>query len=402
MESVRIFSDTGKVAHGSEAHEQPGGGAGNQQGGRASHDGEQSIFDEELSHEAGTADAEGLADGDLTAAAGAAGQKQVGDIGAGDEQNHSDYAHQEHDHGGEHAAAAIPPDGNELGAGIVFRMGELARELRGDGGELGLGLPRRDTGGEAGVAAQPVVAPREAARAIHRLAHGGRQVHLEGESEDGALETFGGDADDGEVAIVQADLAADQIRVGGESLLPEAMAHHDDRVPSGIFVLFRLEEAAGGGLNSEGTEIVGGDEHPPDALGTRSFTHADGAHAGDADAGDCARAAPGIDVIGPGEGDLTAVGAVPADGHQAARIDCGQGIEDHGIEPAEDGGIGPDSEGESENRGERKSWAFAQLTHAVAYIGAQAVEAHIHLREGRIRWDSAPSSGILGNSGTGG
>jgi hypothetical protein len=50
-------------------------------------------------------------------------------------------------------------------------------------------------------------------------------------------------ADDGEAAVVQRDIAADDLRVGAELTLPEAVAEHGDVVTAQLLV-FRREEAA--------------------------------------------------------------------------------------------------------------------------------------------------------------
>ena len=82
---------------------------------RAAESGEQQRFCEELTDEARTPGAECLADGELASAGGGASKQQVGDVGAGDQQNDAAEGH-------EH----------------LERLRELAAELRetgGDGGE---------------------------------------------------------------------------------------------------------------------------------------------------------------------------------------------------------------------------------------------------------------------------
>jgi hypothetical protein len=56
--------------------------------------GQQDAFGEELADDASASGADGDADGDLPAACHGAGQQQVGDVGAGDQQHETDRAHQ--------------------------------------------------------------------------------------------------------------------------------------------------------------------------------------------------------------------------------------------------------------------------------------------------------------------
>ena len=123
-------------------------GLGHQQAENAAEDSDQDAFGEELADEAGPAGAEGGADGDFFLASGGAGEQEVGDVGAGDEQHEADRAEQH-----EHGAADIAydhfldaDDGHAEGAvPLAFDA-----HATGDGVDFGLGLLDRDAGLEAG------------------------------------------------------------------------------------------------------------------------------------------------------------------------------------------------------------------------------------------------------------
>ena len=72
--------------------EQVGGPPGEQESERAAGRGEQYGFDEKLAHQAAASGAQCQAEGDLLLTAAGAAEEQVGDVGAGDEQQKGDGA----------------------------------------------------------------------------------------------------------------------------------------------------------------------------------------------------------------------------------------------------------------------------------------------------------------------
>ncbi len=71
------------------------GPLGDEEAGGAAHDGEQKAFGQQLADDAQAARAQRGADGDFLFAGGGAREQQVGDVGAGDQQNQRDRAEQD-------------------------------------------------------------------------------------------------------------------------------------------------------------------------------------------------------------------------------------------------------------------------------------------------------------------
>ncbi len=80
--------------------------------------------------------------------------------------------------------------------------------------------------------------------------------------------------DDGEGHAIDADGGAEDGKVGGEALAPEARAEHDDRSRDGGVVLLGPEETSGRRANAEDVEVVPGDELSPDTIRRRSVGEA--------------------------------------------------------------------------------------------------------------------------------
>ena len=100
----------------------------------------------------------------------------------------------------------------------------------------------------------------------NRLLHDGRHPQLKAQPEHGALEWFGRDAHDRKILFVEADLPTHDSSVPAESGLPQMVADHRHRVSAGILIFVGGETAAHHGGDSHRLEIIGGHQHPPDAL----------------------------------------------------------------------------------------------------------------------------------------
>ena len=74
------------AAVGDHAQKEAVGDRGQRDAERAAGEGENKAFGEQLANDAGASRSESLADGEFAGARGGAGEQQVGDVGAGDEQ----------------------------------------------------------------------------------------------------------------------------------------------------------------------------------------------------------------------------------------------------------------------------------------------------------------------------
>ena len=90
----RKIENDGRVAGGEEADEQTAGPLCEQDTQRRAQRGKQQAFGEQLADQAGAAGSDRHADGDFLATDGGAGDQEIGDIGASDEQHHADDDHQ--------------------------------------------------------------------------------------------------------------------------------------------------------------------------------------------------------------------------------------------------------------------------------------------------------------------
>ena len=103
----------------------------------AAGEGEHEALGEQLANDAGATSAHGGADGELALAAGGTDQEQVGDIGAGDEQNEADGSEQNQQRGASagndgvaqrlHAEAGLGIGIGSSGGGIPGRRASSAR-----------------------------------------------------------------------------------------------------------------------------------------------------------------------------------------------------------------------------------------------------------------------------------
>jgi hypothetical protein len=95
-------------------HDQDGR-LGNAESCSAAEDREQGAFGEELAYQPLPSSAQGGADGDLLVASGGAREQQVGDVGAGDQQNQRDGAEQ-HQQGAADIADHVLPQADQVHA----------------------------------------------------------------------------------------------------------------------------------------------------------------------------------------------------------------------------------------------------------------------------------------------
>ena len=237
--------------------ESRGGAPGNENAEESAGGAQHDALGEQQPDHAGAGGADGGADGDFSFARHRAGEKQVGDIGADDQQNASDRAHQDVDGsartGYELVLQRDDPDKRPRAQGEE-RIGELAVEALGDHLEIGAGLTQGDSWFQAADYRQ-----------IGKGAAGNRAggVHGIGQPERGAVglriyELRRQHADHGVRSPVEEDSHAHDIGPGAQVAAPERIADEGDGISAG-FALIGLEVAAEAGLNAEHGKELGRD-----------------------------------------------------------------------------------------------------------------------------------------------
>ena len=106
---------------------------------------EQGALDQQLPDHPGPAGAERESDGDLARAFGGAGEEQVGDVGAGDEQHEPHSAEQREEHDPDRTTVESLIEGQDLGVDILVRIGILRLQLLRESAQLDLGLGSGDS-----------------------------------------------------------------------------------------------------------------------------------------------------------------------------------------------------------------------------------------------------------------
>ena len=198
------------------------------------------------------------------------------------------------------------------------------------------------------------------------------------------------DAYDGEGDVIEFDGAADDVARAAEGALPVTVIEDGDG-RGGRSVVARLQHAAGGGWHAHGAEKITRDDLAADDAG--------GAVAGEVEAAGVGERGDSGEGVGLGDGakhwlgegaaggigdagreirgaitgghvtvNIGSVARVPAEDDELLGIFDGQGAEHHGVNQAEDSGIGSDAERESENDDDGEAGREAQHAQAVADV----------------------------------
>ena len=307
-----------------------------------------------------------------------AGKQQIGDVGADDEQDKNADAHEnaqgadeqalgamrrlpERQQRGGHAFADVGVgDGHAVGEGLGFS----ARLLEGDAW-----LQARDAEHVAVVA----VAEHPLFDAVERgLLHVGNP-EIEGGDRNGAVKRGCGDADDGELVLIDLDGAADDGGVGVEVRAPETIADDDDGKFAGGVSEFRgQKEAAEFGLDAENGEEISGDELAPYAFSVLFTADAEGGGVRDGDAVKKLEAIAKVNEVRVGVRDPLAVRGDGFKDHEAVGIgDAAEGLEQNRVDPGESGGGGADADGKRQHGHGRECGIAGHHAQAVAEVVEQ-------------------------------
>jgi hypothetical protein len=200
-----------------------------------------------LCDQAGTAGADGEANGNFVLAACGASQEKIGEIDASDEKNEADSGEQDQEFG-----AKISDDvllgGNEAerpACGGRILVGELARELSDERVELSLRLGDGKSGFEAphGAGKKSSGADYRSGKRRGAIAGCGPQVDISTERATRMAEAGRHDADDGVEIIVYANFSAEDLRIGSEGATPERITDDDAKREAGLSVVGRKDAA---------------------------------------------------------------------------------------------------------------------------------------------------------------
>jgi hypothetical protein len=219
-------------------------------------------FGQQLPHDAPPAGAERRAQGDLAPARGAAGQQQVRDVAARDEQHHPDRGEQHEEPRLVVADEAVSERRRRV-AQLAGILRKVVTEPYRDGLELLLRLLRRRARLQSPVDAEVVLVVQDFLR--RRKRDRGPQLFAVGRE----IERLRHDARDQVAGAVHPGRAADDRGVAAETARPQPMAQDDDPFVPGL-ILLGGEGAPQQRAHAHHVEVVRGDLRADDALGRRA------------------------------------------------------------------------------------------------------------------------------------
>lgn len=251
----------------------------------------------------------------------------------------------------------------EAAAFVRLRIGDC--ETLGKGFEFSGCLRARDAGIQTSDDREPVliacVAAGNAGSELLNVSEGNPKLGIENEIE--AVEAAGSDAYNGIGLAGKADGFADDSGIGGETMLPEALAKDND----GEILFVGAEAAAEGHTEATDVEIVGGGGLSPDALGLAIAADGGGDEfivGGDAGEGFGVVADVGVGGMGEIVAALVAVvGGVESE--ERGGIADGSEAENEAADYGEDRGVGGDAEADGEHDGEDEAGGFGKATKGV-------------------------------------
>ncbi len=358
-------------------------------GERAQHR-EENALRQELAQQAPPRRAQGEADRDLPLPVGGPGQQEVGDVGAGDQEDEGDRPEQQHQRRPQLAHDRVEErlEGHALlRVRVRVALGEALRE----GLHLGAGA------GDVHSRLQPAdhVDPRVVAPL--RLAPDPVLETEERREDVGGLpapvEIPRHDADHREALPAQDEGAAEDAGVAAESPLPESLAQEDDAVGARLLLL-RAERPAEDRSLPERRERPRRDLPPVDALGLAHGVRrpAHGAEdevlpvvAGDG-LEDRALVAQVLEVR-HGEAHLRDLLRPLGEEHEAPGLRVRQGPQQDGVHHAEDRGVGADAERERGHGDDGEAGRAPQRAHREANVPPEVVH---RLTSSRLSWGILP------------
>jgi len=323
--------------------EQPHSGEGKREAQETADDGEHHAFDEQLTHDAPAGGAERHAHRHLARARRRSRQQEVRHIGARDEQDERDGAHQRQEDQSNLTAVHAVVERHHSRRDVFVRRRVIVRQPGRDRREFRLCLRQRDAVGQP---SEDLEVPGVAflLRQARHLHERYPQVRVDRE-----FEAFGHHADHGRWHVVHFDRAADDGWVAAIAVLPDTVAE-DHHCGGAGTILLRAEVAAEQRLLADQPERVGRHIRTLESLGCASFiadVHRLAAVRGER------RQRP---VRGPivlevriRHAPVPIAGVARADGHDAIGIVERQTTNEHGVDEREHRRVDADAERERDH-----------------------------------------------------
>ena len=295
-------------------------------------------------------------------AAGGAGEQQVRDVCAADQQDDADDADEQQGRGAKLAADERLVQRLDRDAAAFVGGGEVLGESVGDHRKVGSGRFNRHAGFHPPDHSE-LVQRAQLRRRTENRPHGPHARATE------QLELPRDDADDGERHAVETDIGADDGGVAVEPRLPQGFAEHGHVGAAAVVV--GHERPAGNRLDAEGVEEPGCDPLAGDVLGeTVGAGHHHAADARDV-ARDDVEGAVAIAPVGHVQGRHgTARGRRAALGehHQPIRVAERQRTEQRRVDEREDRAVRADAQGERQDRDGREAGLPAKGAGGIAEV----------------------------------
>ena len=324
--------------------------------------------------------ADGDPHGHLASSSGGPGQQQIGDIGAGDEQDEKHRSGHDEERGG-HLAVVGRVQRLNLDTPALVGIGILRRQGGGQRVHAGLRLLHADARLETGLGLQIArgTAPGFAAfRRSERQGHKNIHLLIPRKAKSG-----GHHAHDGVAFFVEIDGPTEDPRVARVAGEPQAVANNRHLVVARLRLLCR-EKPAHQRLNAEQGQHSGRRLNPVDALGMVPL--GDGEVRPTVVAGLLKDFRVPSDVVHVGGGyagldiSLAALVAPLSQADELVGVRIGERPQHDGIHQAEDGGVGTDAQTEGEDGNGGKAWTAEDLPQRIAKILVQVLSGfHVPL-----------------------
>ena len=262
------------------------------------------------------------------------------------------------------------------GGQITHRGVELA--LSGSGGRL-----RPEASHDRVASLRPFL---ELARAFHHhTGHGGRQPHIEGQTERRPLKPPRRDPDHIERLAIDADRRANRRCGASESRLPVVIGDHHDWLSAGRGHVLERQQPASGRMKPQGREVVAGYEQTRGALHPRFLADRQRRHAKGQEPLERGHPLLDVAVLEPGGSDVRAVVGARLDGLKCRRRrDTRQRFPPHHLQPREHDGVHANADRQrhdhhrrhERHRGERSPRVHDVLSHGRPWIDSASDAIH--------------------------
>ena len=335
--------------------EQPDAGRRDANAAEAGDDRQQHAFQQQLANDPPPRCAQGDAHGNFARAIRRPRQQQVGDVGAGDQQDERDRAHQREEHDANRPAVLLLVERQDAGLDVLVGLGILLFDLSGYVDQLRLPVRSRDAG-------RQVSEGPEWARIALLLQQAGHLVERQPDvGVEGEPHPFRHHADDRRRVVVDAHRPADHAGILAVAIDPHGVTDQRHGLGAG-FVVVRNEVATDHRPHAERAERVGRHERAVETLGRLALV-ADIRH----------RAAVGAERI-ERPGVLAPVAVIEVrhatflvthaiervNRHRPIGIRDRQSANQHRVHEGEHRGVDADPKGERDRRHQREPFVFQQ------------------------------------------